>query len=143
MQSNELCTEALWKVIQKCILTISEVLDSAWRVISVQVNGGKHCEIPEPIGLPQYSLLAWKMTLISDDPWRSRGAHWRCVCCIYKTVHYRVSNTKSGGSHAIVSWKAFVMKTQNTNLSNKDDLIAFWIVNHTQPTMPAYKLQPE
>ena len=73
--------------------------------------------MPEAVGLPWHSLLARKITFTSHNPRRCPGAQHRCVCCIYKIVHYLVSNTKSEGSQAIVSWKAFVMKTQNTNLS--------------------------
>lgn len=115
--SNDLLTEAPWKVIQKCISTISHIPDGARRATSVQVNGGKHCVMPAPVGLPRHSVLARGMTFISHKPRRCPGAQCRCVCCVYKIVHYLVSNTKFEGSQAIVSRIAFVMKTQNTNLS--------------------------
>lgn len=112
-------------MIKRRISTISEVLGGAGRGESAQAIAGKYYKTPEPTFLPLHSLLAWEMAFISDDPCRSRGSPWRSLCYIYKISHYLVSNTKSEGSRAIVCRKAFVMKTQNTNLSNKDDLIAF------------------
>jgi hypothetical protein len=112
-------------VIKKCTSTTSEVLCNAGRVVSAQAIAGKYYKMPEPTSLSLRSLLAWEMAFISDDPCRSWGSPWRSLCYIYKISHYLVSNTKSEGSWAIVCRKAFVMKTQNTNLSNKDDLIAF------------------